>query len=86
MFLSRRVASGRSGEGASEWRLTIDGPRYEGLTFDCGGCILLLSYVLLRVESPCVVASASQRIYNIVSRLNWCYNVKTRAQTLSDRR
>ena len=62
MFLSRRVASGRSGECASEWNLTIDGPKYEGLSFDCGGYILLLSYMLLRVQSSCVVASASQRV------------------------
>ena len=62
--------------------MTLDGPKYEVLNFDCGVYILLLLYVLLRIESPCVVAIASQRvIISLVSRLEWWYNMKTQAQT-----
>ena len=67
-FLSRRVASGRGGECACKWRLTIDGPEYEVLSFECGGYILLLLYVLLRSEYPCVVATANERVLVLVSR------------------
>ena len=81
MSLSRRVASGRSGECATEWRLTIDGLKYEGWGCDCGVYMLLLLYMLLRVEFPCVVARTSQRVQNLVSRLQWWYSMKAQAQT-----
>ena len=65
----------------SEWELTLDGPKYEVLNFDYGVYILLLLHVLLRIESPCVVAIASQRVIILVSRLEWWYSMKTQAQT-----
>ena len=61
-FLSRSVALGRGGECACECGLTIDGPVYEVFNFECGGYILLLSYMLRRSEYLCVVATANERV------------------------
>ena len=40
----------------------MDKRKYEVLSFDCGGYILLLLHTLLRTKSPSAVASTSEKI------------------------